>query len=321
LLTDTDKYEILRLHQDGWSLRQISLKLFGRDSAKSTVGDFINRCKLGKETLEFKPKQSGPTITTLDIEVQATAKLGFNMRKDFSTPDHVLTYPYVLTFAYKNLGEDQVIGHRLDQYDTFKKDIHNDFEIIKDLWDVVDKADILVAHNSKFDIGWFKARCIYHGLPMPSPFKQVCTLTACRKYLYLPSNTLDYATRYFDIPYQKRKHEGIILWKRCYMGDETAFGDMLEYNEGDIPTCESLYLKVRPWIADHPNVALYYPQDGTPRCLCCGSQDLISVDKDSTTSVSLFESVQCTHCGKVQRRATAKNTTEQRKSLLRNVAM
>ena len=58
-------------------------------------------------------------------------------------------------------------------------------------------------------------------------------------------------------------------------GDVDAFGRMKDYNIGDIPTLRELYLKIRAYIPNHPNVALYFgDSEDVMRCGVCGSKHL-----------------------------------------------
>ena len=241
--------------------------------------------------------------------------------KHFSSPDHIIQFPYVLTAAWNWLhDEEDVIHHRaLPDYGMFEQDMTDDSELIMDLWKVLDEADVVTIQNSKFDLGWISQQFALHGIPEPSPYRVICTLKGDKQNFSLPSNSLGYVVKYFRLEQEKLKHDGIDLWKRCMSGDLEAFDDMVTYNRGDIPTLRRLYLATRAYIERHPNLAIYY-NDGKTRCPVCGGDDLKPLDgKLAFTNLSKFSSYRCGDCGTVKRSAQALNTTESRKGLLRNV--
>ena len=91
---------------------------------------------------------------------------------------------------------------------------------------------------------------------------------------------------------------------------------MRKYNVQDIVATEALYLKLRPWIEGHPNVAQYYDDDER-RCPKCGSTALSDAG-DVHTQVSTYTRYHCGGCGGFSRSRFTKNSKEKRKSLLVN---
>lgn len=302
--------------EEGISNRQIAKDLWGRDSFESR----IRRAKSeGLLDIGDAIEHKAPKVLFFDVEVSASIVAAFSMFKHFSTPDHVIQMPYMLTFACEWMDKpNDIHGYKLDDYPLFDSNPRDDFELIKQLWDYLDAADWVIAHNINFDQGWFAQRCVVHGLPQPSPYKLICTLKACKKAFSLPSNSLDYTTKYFGVEFNKFKHDGISLWIRCWQGDRNAMSEMLSYNIGDIPTLRELYYKIRPYIPNHPNFGLYGDMKEVS-CVCCGSKDLTYLSTPATTSISVFNSVRCESCGKVQRVGKSSTDAHSRGKLLRNI--
>ena len=52
---------------------------------------------------------------------------------------------------------------------------------------------------------------------------------------------------------------------------------MFEYNKHDVEILEAVYLKLLPWIHNHPNIANYIKEYG---CVCsnCGSSDVAPIE-------------------------------------------
>lgn len=321
LKDDEIKLLVVNLDEQGYSASEIAAQT---GLGKSTITDFLRKESWQQWWATQSTQgeqQDGFKMVFLDLEVAPAVVMAFNMFKHFSSPDHIMQFPYVLTAAWNWLHdpEDLIHSRSLMDYEVFEQDVKDDSELIYDLWKVLDEADIVVAQNAKFDIGWFNQQCALYGIPEPSPYRIICTLKADKNNFSLPSNSLGYVVKYFRLEQEKLKHDGIDLWRRCMAGDADAFEDMLTYNRGDIPTLRNLYLTTRAHIEKHPNLAMYY-KDGKTRCPVCGGEHLEELQgKLAFTNLSKFTSYRCLDCGTVKRGAKALNTTEQRKAQLRNV--
>jgi hypothetical protein len=114
------------------------------------------------------------------------------------------------------------------------------------------------------------------------------------------------------------KATSIGLWHRCMADDVPSLDYMLEYCDQDIEVLEKVYLAVRHWDKNNPNLALHY-EDNKPRCNGCGSTDLHHLEnKTFNTTLSKFSVLRCGNCGKVLRDRTNTLSKEKRKSLLMN---
>lgn len=308
-------------NRDTMSSRELSVLTRKVTTGKSSVNDFFKRYD-ERVLKDINAGYEGAKVLFIDLEVAPSITLAFSYFKHFSKADHILQSPYILTAAWNWLhdAEDKVYSTSLPDYEVWKEDVTDDSQLTSDLWDLLDQADVVIAHNASFDVGWMNQQFAKHDMPEPSPYRIVCTCKGLRKHFSLPSNSLDHSTLYFELE-RKRSNTGIDLWKRCMEGDVAAFEEMLEYNIGDIPTLRQLYLKTRRFITNHPNVALYFGHnDSTMRCNICGSSELEQLTgKFATTSLSTFASYRCSNCGHVARSGQALNSKENRKSLVRNI--
>lgn len=165
--------------------------------------------------------------------------------------------------------------------------------MLKEIWQLLDEADVVVGQNSKqFDVKTLNARFLFHGLPPPSPFQQVDTKLEYKKIVRIPSYKLDDMGDYFEQG-RKLEHEGKELWFKCLAKDKKAWNRMLLYNKQDVLLTEKIYLKLLPWIKLHPNVGQY---DGKVCCTNCGGVDVQSRGTYFTNSGE-FRRFQC-KCGK-----------------------
>lgn len=165
----------------------------------------------------------------------------------------------LLSFAYKWLGEKPVYAYGADK--------NTEEAIVNKLWLLFDEADVLIAHNGyKFDIRKVNAKFLEYGLTPPSPYKVVDTLRVSRRYFALNSNKLDDLGELLQVG-RKVKHEGFELWLKCMAGDKAGWKKMLQYNKQDVVLLEKVYLKLLPWITNHPNRGDLSQLDGVcPKC-------------------------------------------------------
>lgn len=287
--------------------------------SKSTVNNYFS--KYQGETPVSAPEAPKKQVKIFfgDVETSASIVYSFSRFKAFVKPDQVIKEPYLLTWAGKFLGNPNIISAKLPDYPiTFGLDHTNDEHLVRALWKILDECDIFVAHNARFDSGWFNQRCLFWGLVPPSPYKVICTLKELKQICALPSNSLAASANYFELPNRKLDNAGWSLWQRCMEGDVAAFNEMETYNIGDITTLEDLYMKLRPFMKMHPNVALY--QDNkSEACVACGSDKLVAIEGKSVyTQLSEFEVLRC-ECGKINRRRVNLRTKSEMKNTLMNV--
>jgi DNA-directed RNA polymerase subunit RPC12/RpoP len=69
---------------------------------------------------------------------------------------------------------------------------------------------------------------------------------------------------------------------------------MLNYNKHDVIGLEQLYLKLRPYIKNHPNLGVLLDEDVCPNC---GSYDLVEeIGKYYFTTANKFPVYRCANC-------------------------
>ncbi|AFC21331.1 MULTISPECIES: exonuclease domain-containing protein [Bacteria] len=318
--------EILDLKAKGLSNREIARRYLGKESKESHIRLILKAHEYDKQAAqvitETVARNPGAKIFLGDVEVSATLAWVFNRFKAFVTPSHVEHEPYMLTWAGKWLDNPAIISRKLPDYETFKTDIHDDRELVEELWHILDECDIFIAHNARFDKGWANQRFAFHGMKPPSPYIVIDTLAELKSAFSLPSNALEAACNYFQLDARKRHHEGITLWIRCFHGEIEAFEEMEFYNIGDIPTLEGIYLKVRPFMKKHPNVTLFNEEDDNQvlRCVRCNSDQVVEMPgKVGTTYLSKFQAYRCECCGSVMRDRRNIRTKEEMANTLVNI--
>jgi uncharacterized protein YprB with RNaseH-like and TPR domain len=194
---------------------------------------------------------------------------------------------YMLSFAYKWLGDKKVNSYSLATFRGNKK------KLIEKLWELFNEADVVCGHNAKqFDVKWANKSFVFYELTPPSPYKVVDTLTEARSKLKLNSNRLNDIGVYLGIG-SKLETGGFPLWKRCMAGEKKAFDLMEKYNRQDVALLEKVYLRLRPYMTTHPSIAI---QNGYV-CPLCGSKDVVSQGWKIMTTYKRKQ-YQCKSCGK-----------------------
>jgi DNA polymerase elongation subunit (family B) len=207
-----------------------------------------------------------PNSHVVFLDVENSPSLGYVWGKyDQNVIDFKNDW-FMLSIAYKSLGEKTTHFKGLIDYPGFKKSKDNDRQLMLDIWKILDGADIVVGHNvDKFDIRKINARFLIHGIQPPSPFKTVDTLKIARKAFKFNSNSLDDLAHSLGVG-RKLKHIGFPLWLGCMAGDEASWATMKKYNIKDVDLLEKVYLAMRPWATNHANV-----NQGHFACPKCGS--------------------------------------------------
>lgn len=253
-------------------------------------------------------------IITLDIETSPIIAYTWGTFKQFIGLDQIIRDWTILSFCAKTLGSKEIRYHDVSD----NEDYYDDHAIIVALWHELDQADIVVTQNGKrFDHKKINARFLAYGMPPPSPYKMVDTLIESRNVAALTSHKLEWMAQALT-DQRKLSHgsfPGFKLWAACLSGNRKAWAEMRKYNPQDVIATEAVYLRLRPWIVGHPNVAAY-DDDETQRCPKCGSHHL-SKRGFTFTQTGKYQRLQC-ECGAWTRSRYTLNTTGKRKSLLSN---
>lgn len=208
---------------------------------------------------------------------------------------------FMLTWSAKWLFDDKVMSDKLTSEEVLNED---DKRISKSLWDLLEEADVVVAHNGlKFDIKRINTRFLKNGLTPPMPYQVIDTLIHARRRFNITSNKLNYIGKFLGLG-EKLDTGGFDLWKRCMQGEEEALTEMETYNIQDVRLLEDVYLALLPYIKPHPNVGLFVKED-VHSCPSCGSHDL-KWEGTYTTYANQYDAFRCGGCGSIGRSRTAK---------------
>jgi hypothetical protein len=162
---------------------------------------------------------------------------------------------FMLAWSVKDLDGKQ-ITRGLPDYDGYEQNPGCDKALVSELWQHLDSADVLIAHNGdRYDIRKANSRFIVHGLLPPKPARTVDTLKVARRHFANSSNKLDDLGQALGVG-RKAPTGGYDLWKQCLAQDKKAWNKMKRYCAQDVRLLEAVYLKLLPWITNHPNMAV-----------------------------------------------------------------
>src|SRR5579872_2275261 len=140
-----------------------------------------------------------PKILLLDIE--NTPNLGYVWGKWQQDVVGFVQEWYIISYAYQWIDENKVYAKSLPDFaKQFKKDPTDDKKLLETLWELINEADIIIAHNGdEFDIKKINARFALHGMTPPAPFKTIDTLKMARRYFNFTSNKLGDLAKFLGV--------------------------------------------------------------------------------------------------------------------------
>lgn len=213
---------------------------------------------------------------------------------------------YILAFAYKWLGEDQVRSFGLPDYPGYKPEAHDDEKLCVDLHRVLDEADVVIGHNlDAFDNKKSNARFVYHGMKPPSPSKTIDTLKLAKKHFKFDSNRLNSLGQFLGVG-QKAPTGGFELWKGCMSGDPESWVKMKKYNTQDVVLLERVYEQLRPWATALPDLSGHLGNHACPSC----SGNRLQRRGTTISRTRKYQRFQCQDCGHWSKGEIIKVNTE-----------
>lgn len=181
----------------------------------------------------------------------------------------------------------------------FRENPSCDKQIVIKALEIIDSADIVVAHNGKrFDWRHIRGRAIKHGLTPPKKPYIVDTLAEARKSAF-PSNSLGALADHLDLA---RKEKNEAETSKLITGSMTErlehIRKQTKYGLADLPPLKGIYYRLRPWMEKHPNMGAF---TGVPCCTHCGSTDFWHKGKsilDGGNAMRLSYECKNPQCGK-----------------------
>lgn len=233
-------------------------------------------------------------ILTLDIETSPHKGWAFNVWQNNMAPGQIIEATFMMSWAAKWLG-----GKKKDiVYRSFR-----DVDMVGELYDMMEEADMIVGYNQdKFDLRHISREFVTEDFPPPRNVATVDLLKVVKNRFNFPHNRLDYvAPRILGDKFRKLDTGGFDLWPAFIDGDEKAVRLMERYNKQDVYVTEALYLKLRPWVRNHPYIGgegkvFFGDTRQEHHCPVCTSTR-ISLERPRYTRCFAIRQLNCIACG------------------------
>jgi DNA polymerase elongation subunit (family B) len=174
-----------------------------------------------------------PRILVFDIECTGMIIESYGLYNQNHNHKDIIEDWSLLSYAGYFPLQDEM--HYMDN--RFSLDYKDDRQVVDGLHHLLSTADIIIGHNSdKFDLKKFNTKAEKYELgDIYDPIKYDTIKMLKAKYA-LPSNSLDYAARYFDLKERKSSHgkfPGKSLFDECKKGNIEAWEELKLYNKQD----------------------------------------------------------------------------------------
>ncbi len=268
---------------------------------------------MAKRKKKNQPKLAGPKVLLFDIETAPILAHVWGLWDNNVALNQIVSDWHVLSWSAKWLDDAPNKVMYMDQRNA--KNIEDDKKLLQGIWDLLDKADIVITQNGKnFDTKKLNARFVMQGFQPPSSVKHIDTKIIASKIFGFSSNRLEYMTDKLCTQYKKLKHTkfpGHEMWRECLNGNLEAWKEMERYNTQDVLALEELYRKLIPW-DNSINFNLYHDEEDH---VCkCGSTTFIK-NGFYYTSSGKFQKHKCKQCGAEHRDKHNLFSKEKRASL------
>jgi hypothetical protein len=150
---------------------------------------------------------------------------------------------------------------------AFAEDPLDDRYVLEKVWHELNNADVIVAHNARFDKGWLEGRFLELNWKLPSKYVVICTYRNLYKYNLTSKKLQELSSTLIGTAKISTDFD---LWMRCSQGDVKAFEEMTAYNIGDIyDTLFKVYMRTCQY-APQKCVDLTDHSVETPQCRVTG---------------------------------------------------
>lgn len=201
----------------------------------------------------------------------------------------------VLCFGYKIWGEKETKCINAWDFKSWNKNVNDDYEIIKKIYDIMIEADCFVTHNGKrFDLKFIQTRLLYHKLPPLPKILHIDTCEESKRNLLMFNNRLGTLAKFMTTE-DKLENGGWDLWTKVMDRDKKSMKLMSEYCKQDVNVLEKVFKKLLPFVKSMPNHNMYSLKEDDV-CPNCGSTRL---QKNGTRTLKTRQTqrLTCYDCG------------------------
>jgi hypothetical protein len=226
----------------------------------------------------------------IDLEVSPNVTLSWRTGYKINlSPEDIIQERAIICVCYKWEGDSQISSMRWNRGD--------DKELVTKFVKILLQANEIVAHNGdRFDIKWFRTRCIYHGIECPPELKTIDTLKLAKANFLFNSNKLDYIGGYLGVGHKLKTEYK--LWKDILLNNsKKAMNTMVEYCKRDVQLLEDVHHKLINYTKHKTHFGV---QNGGAKIDCpeCASTNTHSRGYWISGAGVRKNKCQCNDCGK-----------------------
>lgn len=237
---------------------------------------------------------SQPKVAKVLIYDIETSKTPFELwwsGNQFVNGNNALDDSKIVTISYKWLNSDTV---GVLKWNNKKK---SDKKLMKEFLEVYNQADMVIGiNNNRFDNKFVNTRAAKYGLDVNLHVKSLDVQKECRRLFRLPSYSMKYLGRYFEIPQQKMKVHLEDIWEDLVYGTKEASKKamklLIKYNIQDILTTEQLYIRLRKYLKHPVHLGILSDKEKTT-CPICGGHNVELYKTTTTSSGTIQRIMQC----------------------------
>lgn len=225
------------------------------------------------------------------FDIETSYCIGWFWNPAFNTNisyDQIIKDSAIICICWKWQGSNKV--------NHLKWNMGDDKEMINKFLNEINEADEVVGHNGdKFDLKWFRTRCLIHGHKSIPEIKSIDTLKISRSKFKFPSNRLDAIGKYLGFG-GKKETGGIQLWHDIIQNNsKKAMNNMIDYCKRDVELLEKVFLKLEGYSKHKTHIGVYAGKD---KCSCpyCGEKNFRVKDRRITADGMIKMILQCDIC-------------------------
>lgn len=225
-----------------------------------------------------------------DLEVSPNVVLSWRTGFKINlSPEDIIQERAIICVCYKWEGDSQINSMVWNKGD--------DKELVKKFTEILRQADEVIGHNGdKFDIKWFRTRCLYHRIPCPYKINSVDTLKLAKGNFLFNSNKLDYIGNFLGLG-QKIK-TGYGLWKDILLTNSSkAMKEMVVYCKRDVELLEQVHTVLKQYVPHKTHVGVLLGGEKID-CPECGSENTYKRGFTILASGVKKQRCQCNDCSK-----------------------
>lgn len=211
--------------------------------------------------------------------------------------------------GFKELGKKAKVLSVMD-YPRWKKDTTDDRPLMRDVYDVLMSADLIIGYYSKrFDLPFLNVRMLLAGLKPLPPIPHIDLYDTVRINLKLHRRRLATVTETLGIDDEVDEAGETTIgrrktpitgnrWIRAIAGHVPSVKYIIDHCHRDVNALEAAYLRLRPFIRLHPNLAASgrFRTKEIGVCRYCGGEHL-EWRGYRITRTNRQRRVQCGSCG------------------------